>query len=588
MREWLIRIASLLLVGAPITRGTAQQIRGVVTDSAAGTPIAGAVVMLMDADGAALARTLTSAAGEYSLFSAASSVATLRIRRLGFRPRDVTLPASLPARMDVRLARVATLLQPVRVAVAANCPRRSDREAAYALLEQARSGLLATVVARSVSPAISMTRLDFRRWMDGNSADRADSMIVTFDSVGRTSGSYEAVKSARQFLRDGFLFEFGDTVHYLAPDADVLLDEGFGQGYCFHIRREASRPSQLGLAFLPARRVRDRVDVDGTLWVDTLARELRDIEFKYLGLSGRSDDATPGGRIAFWTMPNGLVFIDSWHLRWPRPVAETTYVSGPGGPAIRSWIEATEGGGEVARAMWADSSTFSGSLGTLHGRAVDAEGRGVGNVVIRLRGTDYVASPGIGGYFEIGHLVPGPYIADVVDPAIAHLSITFPTALRFTAKRDSVTDVRVLIPSTPQYVLPNCDGRSWPGPDRAPGMLVVKVLSGNKPVANVPWEIRRFVGGDWQYITERRRTREDGIAYTCLRYQEGDEVEVRVFEADASSKGHKISIGRRGTTFEVQVPPGNPKPPNRPSAERLRNCLRDTVGEPCVSSPQSP
>ena len=584
MRDWPRFAASLLLLALPLRGSAAQQIRGVVSDSAAGTPVSGAVVMLLDASGAALARTISNQSGDYAL-SAAGTPVTLRIRRLGFRPRDIALTTPLPSRLDLRISRVPTLLQPVRVAVAPNCPKRADREAAYALLEQARAGLLTTVVARSMAPAASMTRLAFRRWMDGTS-DRADSMTVSFDSVGRTPGSYGAVRSAREFLRDGFMFEFGDTVHYLAPDADVLLDERFGQGYCFHLRRDASRTNQLGLAFVPARRVRDRVDVDGTLWLDTLARELRDIEFKYLGLAPGTGAANPGGRIGFWAMPNGLVFIDSWHLRLPRLGAETTYTANSGGrPLVREWIEATEGGGEVARAMWADSTTFAGSLGTVHGRAVDLEGKGVSNVVIRLRGTDYVTSPGVAGFFEINQLVPGPYIADIVDPSIAHLGITLPTALRFEARRDSVSEVRMLVPNTAEQVVMNCDGRSWPPPYAKPSLLQIKVTTGGKPASNVAWEIRKQVGADWQYVAERRRTGEDGIVYTCLRYAEDDVVEVRIFPPDGKTQYIKLTIDRYGNRIEAKVPPAAPKPPFRPSAERLRSCARDTVGEPCASSP---
>jgi hypothetical protein len=583
MRDSLVGAASLLLLA--LSGASAQQIRGIVTDSAAGTPVAGAVVMLLNASGETLARTVSNLTGEYVVFTPRPA-ALLRMRRLGFRPRDIALPTPLPERFDVRLTRVPTLMQPVRVAAASQCPRRPDREIALGLLEQARAGLLTSVVARSVWPAVSMTRLDFRRWMDGNSSDRADSMTVTFDSVGRTSGSYQAIKSARQFLRDGFLFADGDSVHYLAPDADVLLDETFMQGYCFHLRREASRKDQLGLAFLPARRMRGRVDVDGTLWIDTLARELRDIEFKYLGLPGRSEDANPGGRIGFWTMNNGLVFIDRWHLRWPRWFADTTHPVGAGGPKIRDWIEAVEGGGEVARAMWADSTMFAGSLGYAQGRALNTEGRGVSNVVIRLRGTDYVTSPGVGGYFEFKDLVPGPYIADVVDPAIAHLGIVFPTALRFTASRDSVSTVQMLVPVTEELILANCNGMSWPGPHRTPGMLRIKVLDADKkPMAGVPWEIRRRIAADWQYVVERRRTGADGVVYTCLQYEADDEVEFRAYRPDGKFVSAKLTIGPRGTTLDAKMPPmPPPKPPYRPSAERLRTCPRDTISGACISS----
>jgi hypothetical protein len=70
---------------------------------------------------------------------------------------------------------------------------------------------------------------------------------------------------------------------YHAPDADVLLDENFPRGYCFALApRERDRATQVGLAFAPMQRNRRITSVDGTLWIDTAARRLVDLEYRYL------------------------------------------------------------------------------------------------------------------------------------------------------------------------------------------------------------------------------------------------------------------------------------------------------------------
>ena len=151
-----IRIAALI--------ASAQHVRGTVRDSTTGLPIAGAVITTMDLLDRVGPRSVTNERGSY--FVTATGARRLRIVRLGFRPVDVDLAARRDSTaIDVAMARIPYQLQPVRVLAGARCPRQSDRTAALALLEQARAGLLATVVARSDKPA-RMTRLSIERWLD--------------------------------------------------------------------------------------------------------------------------------------------------------------------------------------------------------------------------------------------------------------------------------------------------------------------------------------------------------------------------------------------------------------------------------------
>src|SRR5262245_3978179 len=146
-------LALLALLLGSSTAG-AQQLRGVVRDSASQTPLPGVVLLLLDTSGRVSARSITSEDGGY-LISLTPSIQRLRILRIGFRPRELAIPEMVDgsARLDVSMAAIPTLLTGVTVIDQPNCPRRPDRAAAFALWEQTKAALLATVVAREAAPA---------------------------------------------------------------------------------------------------------------------------------------------------------------------------------------------------------------------------------------------------------------------------------------------------------------------------------------------------------------------------------------------------------------------------------------------------
>src|SRR5262245_58841318 len=67
-----------------------QVLRGVVHDSTAVVPLAGAVVVTLDANGDSIARTITDSAGRFVLTSAIADRADrLRVIRIGYLPREI-------------------------------------------------------------------------------------------------------------------------------------------------------------------------------------------------------------------------------------------------------------------------------------------------------------------------------------------------------------------------------------------------------------------------------------------------------------------------------------------------------------------
>lgn len=521
----------------------AQEVRGVVRDSATRAPVAGVVFTVTDASGALHSRSMSGQDGGFRL-AVTATARQVRAVRMGYRPRDFAVDAS-DAPIDVHMAALPTMLEPVRIVRAgANCPRRRDAEAALALREQTRAALLASIVGRQTRRA-QMTRLLFQRRL--GSRDEIESQRVRIDSSELT-GSWSAGRPAREFVTRGFLLLDRDgNWYYYAPDASVLLEDDFADNYCYRLREpDASRPHQLGLAFGPARRQRGRVDVDGTLWVDTLARQLRSIEFKYIGLASWEESLEPGGRVTFSELPNGTLLIDRWFLRIPNLGADTTSKSG----RRMSVRFATESGGEVASAVWDSLNTYQGTLGILNGRAVDSRGRPVTTGVVRLENTDYVTSPDASGFFEFTNLLPGPYDVKFLRDDLQGLGITIPTSMHFTAVRDSVVQRQLLVPAKGDFVRDRCTG-TWGTREERPWLLA-RVTMGGRPVEGIRWEISKFISVERLTVTETRVTPSDGYIYSCLLMEEGDVVDVRVWNGDHELT-RRVTLRRRPTELKIEL-----------------------------------
>jgi hypothetical protein len=446
-----------LLAGAlAAVSAHAQTLRGTVRDSSSGVPIPGAVVTLLDSAAAVAARTTTDEVGQFRAVLVGNGVRAVRVVRLGFRPRTVTLPAARDGviRVDVPMTSIPMSMQSVNVTAGPGCPRRPDRAQAAAVLEQARAGLLATVVARSDKPA-HMTRLRATRFWDMVS-NQVVHQRVRIDSSGTPFGSFGAARSAEDFVRLGFRADSAGLERYYGPDAEVLLDDRFTSAYCFHLAPAVpSRPNQIGLGFRPPNRRNGRIDVDGAIWIDTVAQALVDIEYRYLGTDPRGDPFRPGGRIEFRTMPNGVVVIDRWSIR---------LVSGQGGAdmagvgpelAHRSFY-GIEGVGELARATWADGYTWLGPLGTIHLRVVRPDGNPMPGTVVRLADTDYQAITDLSGNLRITDLIPGRYVVTRVDPELAAIGVPVDTLLEFVANRRRTLITRIKVPEIRDYVGDRC------------------------------------------------------------------------------------------------------------------------------------
>jgi hypothetical protein len=524
--------AAFTLAALAALPAAAQRVVGTVRDSASREPIAGAAVLLLDANGAVVARTLSSALGQFS--ASAARTRRLRVVRIGFRPREVSLPPAGPAvvRLDVEMLLLPTLLEAVDVRANPRCPPRADRGAAFALLEQARAGLLASVVERDGSPA-RLVRLAFDRSIDAASG-RIVRHSVRIDSSGATTASFVASHTAGEFARRGFMRDSAGVQHFYGPDADVLLDDAFATAYCFRLAADTARPTEIGLAFEAADRRRGRVDVDGTLWVDTVARALRDVEFHFVGLPDEIMRLEPGGMTGFREVRPGIVLVDRWSLRLVGTTVGTTFYVAQGehtDSLMRSSHYLREAGGVLARATWPDGYAWRAPLGSLHGRATRLDGSPAAGVELALVGaryhkgeivasasTPYSATVDANGSFGIQDLISGPYAIVVLEPRFTPLGYEMPAAVDFSIAGDSAVTTPVSVPTAEQFVHARCRDRS--GLAAADSIMVfgrVMTASGT-PIYGVDldaaWNLATEPAA-WFGAASFHRTATDGLFFMC-------------------------------------------------------------------------
>ncbi len=547
-------VASAFALLANTTALLAQTVRGTVRDSTTNQPIAAAVVMLIDSSGLVLSRNISNERGQYGIALTAAAK-TVRVIRIGFRPTEVPLPSNPDglSSLDVAMTRVSTMLAAVRVLGNSNCPRRADDANALGLWEQARSGLLGTVVARESNPA-NMDRLLFERRFEGGS-DRIARFAVSLRAGDRADRSFNASFSARVFVDSGFALDSSGVQLLFGPDADVLLDESFANAYCFRLApRSRARPTQVGLAFAPARRKDGRVDIDGTLWVDTAARAITDVEFNYIGLPRPTDKYRPGGVVSFRQLSNGIVVIDRWQLRGVLAADEDSVSSGASG--ARKDASAIEFGGELAHATWLDGLNWNASLGALRVHAIAASGQPASGAIVALRDTHYTGSADASGDVVITDLLPGPYWLQINDPRLAAIGISIPTAVTFVAVRDSTARPTLKVPTAEEFILGRCNEflRRTVG---NLNLLVGRVITANEsPVigALVTYAAKTNTGA-WQPLDDKFTTGADGVFQSCMRgLPLGADVRISVHRTQMDVVDTTVTLGVHLTVIPIRVP----------------------------------
>ena len=455
MRNFRISaIAGLILIAGVSHSASTQQLRGIVRDSASQRPIIGAVVTLFDSAGKAIMRGVSDEAGTYQI-PFLGAAARGRIVRLGFRPRDIVLPAKTGpvTQLDFVLSWLPTMLEPVRSVANAHCPRRGDANAAAALLDQARAGLLTSIVQREADPP-ALVLYGFERNMK-DTGPEVQFQDIRRDSLEHATASYVAAHSATDFISRGFMQQENDSQVYFAPDAEVMLDDQFMLGYCFRIvDPDRARPNQVGLGFVAGDQKRDRIDLDGAVWIDTSRRALVDIDYRYVGFPRRIENLEPGGRVTFREMAPGHNIIEHWSMRIIGARYDSAFYGGRSN--MKERLFAFERGGQVAHASWADGRVWHAQLPTLSLQVLNSAGRPATGVRLWLPHSPYRATVDSTGRADFPDLMAGPYDLVVTDARLAPIRLDIPTTFSFTADGTKSIQATVRVQTAEEYVSSRC------------------------------------------------------------------------------------------------------------------------------------
>ncbi len=512
----------MLLMSASLLDAQARPVlTGIVRETTSGLPVSGAVVSLLDSSRAALQRTTSGAQGQYRLALSPAAV-YVQVRRIGFRPIEQTLLRDNVEHrvLDLRTERLPSIVTGLIVRAQASCPLRNDTPVAFGLWEQARSALLASVVARE-SQAAEMRLYQFDRVMDH---ERARSMgVVTYTKV-QSQASFSAALTPNAFVRSGFALDGPDDRTFFGPDAEVLLSDEFLNGYCMRLAdRDPRHPERVGVRFVPARTQRGRQDIDGTLWIDTVARSLTHITYTYLMNDAQLNAARPGGEVVFAEMPNGAVLVNRWIMRLagfkvesiPAVIRGNNFREGVSGTK-RLVRVISENGGALAEARWRDGSSWRGSFGALVIRAATDSGRAVPGRVIRLARSPYRARTDSAGVVQFGELVAGPYEAVLEDERLLPIRLDLPVPVPREVVLGETMSIAMPFPTPESFVISRCrDDRRWK-PGDVPTLLVRVMTSQGQAVENARIQIATTLEGlDFPLPTRLYTTGGDGLATLC-------------------------------------------------------------------------
>jgi hypothetical protein len=312
------------------TQLSAQQVNGTVRQEVRGTPVGGAVVVLLDAmRDTVLSRSATTEAGRYHLGAPSAGQYRVRVLRLGQRPvtRELmTLQAGQSTTLDIVVADQPVQLTGFNVRAESECRSRPDSSAlAWQLLTEARTAFLASV---SSSPD-GESRATYRRFRREETlrgelrAPEATAAESRFTNKPFSSISLDSLQRA------GYRIGNADSAEYHAPDAEVLLSQVFASTHCFRVvAGQGEHDGAFGVAFEPtASRQRGFVDIRGTIWMRPGLPVPRVVEFTYLPESAEDRQARAGGFVEFATTPGGQWFVRTWALRMPS-VQVRTILSG--------------------------------------------------------------------------------------------------------------------------------------------------------------------------------------------------------------------------------------------------------------------
>ncbi len=347
----------LLLVVSSVS-AAAQSLAGRVAESDGRPAVGVQLVMTAAADNAVLARALTNQTGAFRLSPLIGGVSRVRLHalRIGFRPADLgefTLPASGLADVRLVLPDDRVRLTPVNAIAVQRCEAAADAgDALVALFGDVRQALYAIRLSSEAADAPTARAVMTDRMTD--TRDRLIAPVRQRRVEGLARRPFQSV-SPDSLRVIGYVTQERDGVVYRGPDSDVLASDAFLEDHCVRfVPKHESRTDWVGIAFEPLEQPPDRVEIQGTFWLDRATRAVRRLEFTYTGLPATLAAHKLGGVVDFDGLPDGLWFESRWQLRMAR-----SFVSRGSGRVLVEGLQTV--GGEVVDMRRGDQLLFLGN-----------------------------------------------------------------------------------------------------------------------------------------------------------------------------------------------------------------------------------
>jgi hypothetical protein len=439
----------------------AQAVTGTVVlrDSSAAV---GVIVQARDGSGRPAGSALTNSRGEFRLALPTDGRFDIRILRIGYRPTQgpsVTVIAGKADPVRIVVTGEAVILSGIDIRDRETCRISADSGMMVARLwEEARKAMQTVQLSAEGEPLIAEW-IAYDRTLDSTSRlVRAQRVRSTREA---TTHAFVSRHSAEWLDSAGYVVADGSGTTFFAPDADVLLSERFAGAHCFQLREPPrDAPTLIGVGFKPARDRRDGSDIEGTVWVDRRAAELRLLEFKYTNQPDAALQADPGGRVEFLRVSGGRWLVSRWNVRMPQlgPRSRTTsdglgrVVMSATTSIVRS-VQVT--GGEVTHVMQRDTVLYTarGPSVSLDVIARDSD-LSVAHARIALEGTDYVGTADANGHIRLSPVLAGRYRAHLRAPMLDSLGVP-PLPLEVEARVDGRVDT-VSLPRPRDVLLRVC------------------------------------------------------------------------------------------------------------------------------------
>jgi hypothetical protein len=139
-------------------------------------------------------------------------------------------------------------------------------------------------------------------------------------------------RTQQEIETGGYLVDTAEESAYYAPDADILLSEGFLKTHCFSVAKGSREAPQLiGLAFRPERERPNVSDIEGTFWIDPALQGPVRLEFRYTSVSPAFRSARVGGELLFARVEGAQWLLSGWEIRMPIGVVNSRKVVSDGG-----------------------------------------------------------------------------------------------------------------------------------------------------------------------------------------------------------------------------------------------------------------